>query len=146
MARLHDFQSLATTVMAWTWARCEAGRITPDEARIRQQEGSLVLIDIRRPSEWRASGVPDGAVKLDATSPDFVARLMDLQRQSPDSRLALISAAAGRSTWLVRRLRKAGMENVFNVVEGLFGSPEGPGWVGRGFPLMPFAAANPCAR
>ncbi|MEM9269121.1 MAG: rhodanese-like domain-containing protein [Pseudomonadota bacterium] len=145
MARLNDVHSLATTVMAWTWARCEAGRITPLEARARQKEGSLVVIDVRRPSEWRASGVPEGAVALDATAPDFVSRLLDLQRESPDRALALISAAAGRSTWIVRRLRKAGVKNVFNVVEGLFGSPEGPGWAGRGLPLVAAPSHATCS-
>ena len=42
-----------------------AGRIGAVEAADRVKAGELVLVDIRTPQEWRATGIPAGAKRSD---------------------------------------------------------------------------------
>ncbi len=142
MAQAFAIQHLASTLVAWTRiARQDIEVISPQEAWAASCSGDLRLIDIRTLAEMRDMGIPEGAMALDMRAPDFVARIEGLLAEAPDVPLAFISAVSGRTTWLVRRLRKAGFTNVLNVVEGIFGSPDGPGWIARGLPM-----ASPPAR
>jgi len=52
------------------------------EAHQRTAAKEAILIDIRTPEEWKDTGVAEGAIRLDMTSPAFEARL-DQPRRCP---------------------------------------------------------------
>lgn len=96
--------------------------------------GDVILVDIRRPDEWAATGRPAGSVGLDMRGDSFAD---DLERLAGgrDAPVALICARGVRSARLANRLAEQGFGNVVDVPEGMLGSPAGPGWLARGLPL-----------
>ena len=110
--------------------------ISADAAYRRVLSGDLILIDIRRPDEWRATGSPAGAVQLDMRRDDFTDALRDVRAGAAGRTIALICARGVRSARLSNRLIEAGFVDVMNVSEGMFGSADGPGWIARGLPLQ----------
>ena len=99
-------------------------------------DGEIVLIDIRRPDEWAATGSGAGAVRLDMRRDDFVAELETITGGDRSLPVALICARGVRSARLTNRLAEAGFNNIIDVPEGMLGSSAGPGWLARGLPLV----------
>ncbi len=99
------------------------------------QEGRIVLVDIRRPDEWEASGSAQGAHRLDMRSDDFIDALGAVAAQDKSAPIALICARGVRSARLARRLTEAGFTRIIDVPEGMLGSSAGPGWIARGLPI-----------
>lgn len=97
--------------------------------------GRLLLIDIRRPDEWQASGSAATAQRLDMRREDFTDALLTLAKGDRAAPVALICARGVRSARLAERLRLAGFTRVSDVAEGMFGSRAGPGWIARGLPV-----------
>lgn len=110
----------------------------PSEAHERATAGEAVLIDVRNPDEWLRTGIGDVAVPISMQDPAFLDRLMEAVDGDTDKPLAVVCAAGGRSAQVVAALRARGFGNVENVVEGMMGSPAGPGWLGRGLPVKPW--------
>lgn len=109
--------------------------LTPPEAHRRVRAGQVTLIDIRRPDEWAATGVAQGAQPLDMRREDFVKALEALLGGDRSRPVALICARGVRSDRTARRLAAAGFTRVSDVSEGMLGSPAGPGWLSRGLPV-----------
>ncbi len=106
------------------------------EAAYRMAEaGEILLIDIRRPDEWAASGSPASGHRLDMRREDFTDALLELTGGAQDARVALICARGVRSSRLTNRLIEAGFTNIIDVPEGMLGSAAGPGWVRAGLPV-----------
>ncbi|MBK0326551.1 rhodanese-like domain-containing protein [Rhodobacteraceae bacterium F11138] len=99
------------------------------------QEGHLLLIDIRRPEEWRDTGVPEGAHPIDMRRDDFVPALLRLAGADPTRPIGLICARGVRSARLASELTQAGFTNVIDVPAGLLGSSAGAGWLAAGLPV-----------
>ena len=97
--------------------------------------GKLLLIDIRRPDEWQASGSAAPAQRLDMRRKDFTPALLALAGGDRNAPIAVICARGVRSARLAARLRDAGFTDVSDVAEGMFGSAAGPGWIARGLPV-----------
>lgn len=97
-------------------------------------EGRLTLIDIRRPDEWAATGIGQGAIPLDMRDPAFTTKLRALV-PDPNTRIALICARGVRSRHLAAQLTEAGFTNIIDVPEGMLGSGAGPGWLATGLPV-----------
>ena len=114
-------------------SRSGGARMSVTDARAAQRRGSLVIVDIRRPEEWAASGVPEGAYRIDMRSPEFPARLMDLRQSNPDARIGLICATGGRSAYVEERLREMGVNWTVDVRGGVVGP--GEGWIAKGLPV-----------
>ncbi len=96
--------------------------------------GELILVDIRRPDEWEATGLPEGAVPIDMRREDFIDALSEIA--GGQSRpVALICARGVRSARLANRLIESGFTDIRDVPEGMLGSSAGPGWLARGLPL-----------
>ena len=109
--------------------------MAPEAARAAAVAGDVVLLDIRRPTEWERTGVGEGAVPLDLRREDFteaVDALLDGDRARP---VALICARGVRSDRAAARLAQAGFSRVIDVPEGMLGSGAGPGWLRRGLPV-----------
>lgn len=109
--------------------------ITPREAYEAQQAGKAVIVDIRTPQEWKETGVPKGAVRLDMTARDFVEKLGALSKANPGKDLALICRTSSRSQRVVSALVSQGWSNVVDVAGGVAGSPRGTGWFAEGLPV-----------
>lgn len=104
-------------------------------ANAQAQAGQLLLVDIRRPDEWQASGSAAPAARLDMRRPDFAEALLALAHGDRAAPIALICARGVRSARTAARLRDAGFTRVSDVAEGMFGSRAGPGWIARGLPV-----------
>lgn len=98
-------------------------------------DGTITLIDIRRPDEWTRTGIALGAVPLDMRDPAFATKLLAQIEGARDAPVALICARGVRSRRLAQRLSDAGFTNVIDVPEGMMGSGAGPGWLGAGLPV-----------
>jgi len=109
--------------------------LSPPELLEAVRSGDVLLVDIRRPDEWRATGLAEGAVPIDMRRRDFIDALRDA-RASDSQPVALICAAGVRSRWLTARLTQAGMTPVIDVPEGMSGSAAGPGWLRRALPVQ----------
>ncbi len=134
----------ALTMHAAAAGNADGLDISAPEAQARAAAGQLVLIDIRRPDEWRATGVAENAARIDMLHPGGAAGFMNavLQRVAGDRNapIALICRTGNRSTQVQRFLLSQGFTRVYNVREGMVGSAAGPGWLRRGLPI------EPCAR
>lgn len=111
--------------------------------------GTLTLIDVRTPREWRGTGVPPGAELISIGAPGgrtgFLERVRALGMRQDLDRVALICAGGVRSTRAATWLHRAGFRHVYNVREGMRGrtrvlEPAQPGWLSRGLPVAPWAA------
>lgn len=113
----------------------QGGTLTAPDAFAMVQSGDLILIDIRRPDEWAATGSPEGAVQLDMRRPDFNDALAALRTDQPETPVAVICMRGVRSARLTNRLIEAGFTDIRDIPEGMLGSAAGPGWIRRGLPI-----------
>ncbi len=110
-------------------------QISVGEAHEMASAGEILLIDIRRPDEWAATGSPASGHRLDMRRDDFSEALLALTGGATDARVALICARGVRSSRLTNRLTEAGFTNIIDVPEGMLGSGAGPGWIREGLPV-----------
>lgn len=97
-------------------------------------ESGVTLVDVRRPDEWRETGVVAGSQRLtfvDASGrvqPAFLDQLTGLgDRHEP---IALICRTGNRTDALARHLvERLGYTRVYNVRDGI------TGWIGDGRPV-----------
>jgi rhodanese-related sulfurtransferase len=104
--------------------------------------GDIVLIDIRRPDEWRKTGIGEGAQPLDMRRDDFVEALTTLIGGDLSTPVALICARGVRSAGMTKRLTEAGFTGIIDVPEGMLGSRAGPGWLASELPIREYAVAS----
>lgn len=111
------------------------GKLSTPDAHAAATDGSITLVDIRRPDEWARTGVPESGIALDMRRRDFTAALLEQVGGDKSAPIALICARGVRSRGLSARLRQAGFTQIIDVPEGMLGSGAGPGWVRRGLPV-----------
>ena len=111
-----------------------AGAMTAQEAAEAAAAGEILIVDVRRPDEWAATGIPKHGVGIDMRDADFLAQLAAL-RPTATTPVALICARGVRSARMTRRLEEAGIAPIIDIPEGMLGSSAGPGWVARGLPV-----------
>ncbi len=120
------------------------GRIGAAEAADRLQAGKLVLVDIRTPQEWRATGIPAGARRSDwwqdGGRRQFLRDIMAFTDGDRARPIAVICARGGRSSQAFRLLREQGFREVYDIGEGMLGSRAGPGWLARKLAVTPCPA------
>lgn len=116
------------------------GTIGANEAFRRAAEGSIVLIDIRLPSEWRRTGVGVNAIPITKHQSlyNFVDQLKKVAGNN-DRPIALICAEGVRSASMQNILMEFGFKGVIDVHEGMEGNAEGPGWIKSGLPVAPYS-------
>lgn len=114
----------------------EGETLSAPEAHAAATAGQILLIDIRRPDEWAATGSGEGAHRIDLRRDDFADALRALTGAQTDAPIALICARGVRSARTANRLAEAGFTNIIDVPEGMLGSAAGPGWIARGLPLV----------
>lgn len=118
-----------------------ATEIDPALAHEKAREGRLVIIDIRQPEEWRATGVVAGAELIPLLHPQGPAGLLeaieavaDGDRNAP---IALICRSGNRTGRLQRALAQQGFDNVVSVRGGMLGSGADAGWIQERLPVVP---------
>ena len=101
------------------------------------------LVDIRRPEEWRQTGVIKGSHLITAFDgsgrlvQDFPAKLTQLAR--PDEPVALICRTGNRTDALGRALmQQAGYQKVYNVTHGI------SDWIAKGGAVCKGQPAGNC--
>ena len=112
-----------------------ADLLSVQEVHKAANDGSVLLIDIRRPDEWQRTGVGQGAVPLDMRRDDFIDVLAELTQGDRAAPVALICARGVRSRRMSARLTEAGFTRIIDVPEGMLGSGAGPGWLKAGLPI-----------
>ena len=110
--------------------------ISVTEAYAAVQADEIWLIDIRRPDEWSATGIAEGAIPIDMRREDFVDALQSATEADPDRPVAIVCARGVRSRRLTAQLAEAGITNLIDLPEGMLGSQAGPGWLGAGLPVV----------
>lgn len=132
---------LAIGIAAGPAAAQETGSklITAEQAMQLAASGEIILVDVRSPQEWRQTGVPAGAEMVTIHQPNGLIGFLDAMGEAlGDDRgrpIALICARGNRSSVASTALARAGYTQVYNIREGMFGSPDGPGWLARGLPM-----------
>ncbi|TMV09643.1 rhodanese-like domain-containing protein [Ruegeria sediminis] len=116
----------------------DGGSLSVQDAHEGAVAGDLVLIDIRTPQEWRATGIGEGAHPIDMRRADFVQAMVDAAGPDRNRAIALICARGVRSARLSLELAEAGFANIVDVPEGMLGSRAGPGWVKAGLPVRDY--------
>lgn len=114
--------------------------LTAPQALDMARQGQVTLVDIRTPQEWRQTGVAPGAKRVNMyNKAGLMAFLAELLAEVGDKEVpvALICRTGNRTTQAAEFLRAAGFKAVYNVKEGMAGSPAGPGWLRRGLPVEP---------
>jgi rhodanese-related sulfurtransferase len=115
--------------------------IGADQAMQLAASGAIVVVDVRSPQEWQQTGVPAGARLVTIHQPDgligFIEAMGDTLGEDRNRPIALICARGNRSSLASSALAEAGYTQVYNIREGMLGSPDGPGWLARGLPTDP---------
>ena len=118
-----------------------AGEIDAKTAHALAQAGELTIIDIRRPAEWRKTGVPEGSVSISLQNfyrkirGQFPGDVLAAVGGDKDRSIALICASGGRSARALGLLQEAGFSRVHDISEGMFGNGKAPGWLARHLPV-----------
>ena len=116
-----------------------APNLAAPDAYEQAQAGKLTLIDIRRPEEWRHTGIAREARRINMLHPrgaaGFVQQVAAEVKGDLNAPIGLICRTGNRTTHVQRLLREAGFTQVYNVKEGMVGSGAGPGWIARGLPV-----------
>ena len=120
------------------------GRLSAPQAHEMAEDGRVLILDVRRPAEWRETGMPAGSVGVSIHSPKgkegFVASALAAVGGDKARPIAVICASGVRSTRAQAWLAEAGFSSVYNVKEGLFGRHDEtgrqPGWLNRNLPVV----------
>lgn len=108
--------------------------MSPPEVLAAVRAGQVLLVDIRRPDEWSATGIAEGAVPIDLRRDDFADAVI-AARATADQPVALICARGVRSRRMTVLLDEAGVDPIIDIPEGMLGSLAGPGWLKRELPV-----------
>ncbi len=113
--------------------------------------GRSILIDIRRPSEWIATGIGLHAVPMSIEQhphgpQGFLADLVKITKENKGTRIDLICARGGRSKWLQSRLTQLGYTHVNDVTAGMVGGWLKKGWIKTGLPIEKCQDVEACRK
>ncbi|CAN5310525.1 hypothetical protein BH10PSE8_BH10PSE8_21710 [soil metagenome] len=112
-----------------------AQALSAQEAHDAARAGTILLLDIRTPEEWRDTGLPQGAIALDAETPGFEVRLAGLRLDHPGKRIALIDRSGALSASTRTKLAGRGWREIVAVRGGMLGPA---GWLADKLPVTPY--------
>lgn len=125
--------SLAFLVPAQALA--DIGSLSAQDAHVKVQRGEIVLVDVRTPSEWEATGLPQDSIGISLDSRNFMKQMRGAVMGDLDHPVAIICQTNDRSDTAARRLKAAGFTTVYSVTEGMAGSDGvGEGWIKQELP------------
>jgi rhodanese-related sulfurtransferase len=95
-----------------------------------------------RAQEWKQTGLAAPAKPISMHEGGFLQKLMEVAGGDRNKPIAIICATGGRTRYLQHALAGAGFVPTSSTCpRAWMGSPAGPGWLKRGLPVKPFAAA-----
>lgn len=117
--------------------------VSATDAWRQAQAGTLTIVDVRSPAEWRQTGVAKGAWKITihgpGKMPGFLKEVLARTKGDRSRRIALICATGVRSDYALRYLRRNGFTNVSHIAEGMMGRSVfrggGRGWLREKLPV-----------
>ncbi len=95
----------------------------------------IVLVDIRSPDEWADTGLPRGAIPLDADGAAFEPRLAGVRLDNPGKRIALIDRTGAQAVAVAQKLAGRGWRELAAVRGGMLGPG---GWLGEKLPVVAY--------
>ena len=130
---------LTVTIVISAPAAADGPRLDAQTAYSMSATGSLTLVDVRTPAEWRADGIPNGAIPVSLNGvggrPAFLQGILELVGGDRDRPLAMICNTGVRSSAAQALLRRNGFTRVYDISEGMHGGVHGAGWKAEGLPL-----------
>ncbi|MGR8931465.1 MAG: rhodanese-like domain-containing protein [Gammaproteobacteria bacterium] len=116
----------------------ELQTVTPEQLLAMQQNQNALVVDVRTPAEWQASGIISDSRKLQSFDNDgnfdigkWAAELEKL-KSSPEQAVILVCRSGNRSAKVGELLtRQLGMKNVYHLEKGL------QSWVQSGRSVSP---------
>lgn len=122
-------------------ANAGAQSLSAEQAFALAEEGKVTIIDIRRPEEWRSTGVGQGVERIGMLHPGgvrgFAREVLGAVDGDLDAPIALICRTGNRTARMQAVMAELGFTNVYDIREGMLGSRFGPGWIARGLPVEP---------
>jgi rhodanese-related sulfurtransferase len=122
-------------------ARAGGAKLSPETANKAVASGTLTLIDVRSPEEWRKTGIAKGATPITMHNPKgknaFLQAVLAKVGGDLNKPIARLCAAGVRSSLTQRFLISQGFTNVSDVPVGMLGRRGEPGWIARGLPITP---------
>ena len=116
--------------------------VSPDQVLQLARGSQVTIIDIRRPDEWRQSGLPAGAeratVRLSRGPNEFLHKIAKLTQGDKSKPIAPICAAGVRFGYAAKLLASRGYTQVMDISEGMLGNGHGAGWLARDLPISIF--------
>jgi rhodanese-related sulfurtransferase len=113
----------------------EPRSVSVREACAEVEAGTALLVDVRRPDEWAATGLPKGAIGITMEDPAFLDRLEQATGGDASRRILLTCRSGARSGSVQRALIDLGYTNTANVRGGMVGSGPDEGWGPAGLPI-----------
>lgn len=100
-------------------------------------KGEIILIDIRRPEEWKSSGVatPALTITMHQNPRAFFNRVHRALGYDMNKPVAIICAVGVRTRYMQAQMKRVGFLNVVDVSEGMIGGKHGTGWIKSGLPI-----------
>ncbi|WP_187640079.1 rhodanese-like domain-containing protein [Bosea sp. F3-2] len=95
----------------------------------------IVLIDIRSAEEWADTGLPQGAVPIDADAPAFEVRIAGLRLDNPGKRIVLIDRTGAQAVAVAQKLAGRGWRDLAAVRGGVLGPG---GWLAEKLPVAEY--------
>lgn len=127
-------------VIATQWKGANAEQINqninPIQAHQKAENKEILIIDIRRPDEWKKTGIAKNAIPIDMRNKNFTQKLRQIMKKTKIEKIALICAKGVRSKWLAKKLAKEGFKNIIDINEGMIGRSKNTGWINRKLPIV----------
>lgn len=140
--RLRGFLIALCAMFLGAGAQAQTVKLSAPDALVAVQSGQMILLDIRRPSEWRKTGVASVARPVSMHDRQFGPNLSKIIADNPDTQIGLICATGGRTDYVAQFLASKGIGNIVDVSEGMLGNGQAPGWIARGFPIVDLETAQ----
>ncbi len=96
-----------------------AQALSPKQAHQMQQNGEIVIIDVRQPDEWQQTGLPAGAQGVALSGPNFIEQIEEIAAQNKGCKLAISCQSGMRTKAAVKSLDAHGMKNLHQIKGGL---------------------------
>lgn len=111
-----------------------AAEISVQETHQLRAADAVTLIDVRRPNEWKETGVAAGAIGATLQDDDFLDQILAAVGGDKSKPVALICRSGGRSAKAQKQLKAAGYTTVINVAGGTLD------WIKQDLPLDSYEA------
>jgi len=111
------------------------GQLNPEQLQRLQQSQNALIVDVRTPAEWQASGIIPNSQKLQGfdSNGQFDADkwLSDLQKlkSSAEQPVILVCRSGSRSSKIGDILAQHGEKNIYHLSNGI------QGWIQSGLPV-----------